>query len=507
MPCPSQFTAPVPPDLLRDESRKTGHAEAAACPADAATLAAAVREAHDRGLTLTLQGSRTGISGGAVPEGGAVLSLARMDAVLGARPDPATGRPLLRVQPGLTLAALRRHIAAEHPAFFFPPDPTEPSASLGGMTACNASGACSFAYGPVRPHVHALSVVLADGDTLALTRGADRADGARFSLATGSGRRIEGTLPDLPQPRVKSAAGYFARPGMDLLDLFIGSEGTLGLIAEIELRLSPKPRKTLGVLCYFPEESPALAFVAALRSAAPGLRPHTLAAIEYFDTGALELIRASTPATGLLLPPPRPHWRLAVYLEWHLASDDPAPADLTLRLLEAHGASPADTWLADAPPALEKLKAFRHAVPEQVNALIAARKRRHPDLTKLGTDLSVPDDRLADIMRLYRRDLAAAGLEHVIFGHIGDNHLHVNILPRDMAEHALGKRLYRDWAAQAVAWGGSVSAEHGIGRLKKDLLALMCGPGGIDAMRRLKTLFDPAARLNPGRLFDNDNLP
>jgi D-lactate dehydrogenase (cytochrome) len=156
---------------------------------------------------------------------------------------------------------------------------------------------------------------------------------------------------------------------------------------------------------------------------------------------------------------------------------------------------------AQRAPALEKMKQFRHAVPEQVNALIAERKRQHPGLTKLGTDLSVPDGRLKDVMALYRRDLQAAGLEHVIFGHIGNNHVHVNILPRDMRDYAAGKDLYRQWAQQVVAWGGSVSAEHGIGRLKKDLLAVMYGPEGIAAMRRLKALFDPANRLNPGRLF------
>ncbi|MDD3545651.1 MAG: FAD-linked oxidase C-terminal domain-containing protein, partial [Kiritimatiellae bacterium] len=142
------------------------------------------------------------------------------------------------------------------------------------------------------------------------------------------------------------------------------------------------------------------------------------------------------------------------------------------------------------------------AVPEQVNAIIADRKRGCPDLTKLGTDLSVPNYRLPDVMRLYRRDLHDANLEHVIFGHIGNNHLHVNIMPRDMDEYSRGKELYRAWAGQVVDWGGSVSAEHGIGRLKKDLLALMYGPETVAGMRALKRLFDPADRLNAGRLFD-----
>ena len=499
------FTAPVPPDFLRDESRKTGAADAIAFPDSTDALSATLRAAATLNVPVTVQGARTGISAGAVPDGGVIVNLSRMDRILDFRADPL-GNAFLRAQPGVTLAALRRHLA-DHAntagiPYLFTPDPTETSASLGGMAACNASGACSFAHGATRNHIEALTVALADGDTLTLRRGQAFASGHRFSLTTDSGRAINGDLPRLDMPAVKNAAGYWVKPGMDLLDLFIGSEGTLGIIAELELRLRPPPAATLGILCYFTDEARALSCVTALREAAPAAHPHTLTAIEYFDAGALRLIRGSTASTGLLLPPPRPHWNTALYLEWALAdADAPAPAALTSRALRASGGHPDDTWTASDAPALDKLKAFRHAVPEQVNALIAERKRTHPDLTKLGTDLSVPDGKLRDVMRLYRRDLATAGLQHVIFGHIGNNHLHVNILPRDMEEYATGKRLYRAWAEQAVAWGGSVSAEHGIGRLKTDLLEAMYGKEGIDAMRRLKALFDPAGRLNPGRLW------
>ena len=500
------FHAHIPADFLRDESRKCGTAESISFPADTAALARALREADARGLAVTVQGARTGISAGAVPDGGVIVSLSNMHRILGRRTDEA-GRALLRVQSGLPLIALRRHLAAEDKgirgadSFFFPPDPTETSASLGGMAACNASGACSFAYGPTRSHIEALTVVLADGDTLSLRRGQARADGRRFALATDSGRTIAGELPGYALPAVKNAAGYWVRPDMDLLDLFIGSEGTLGVIAELELRLTRKPRGTLGVLCFFPDETRVLAFVESARRHAPEVRPNVLAALEYFDAGALRLILESAPHTGLLLPPPRPHWRCALYVEWALADAEDTSGPLMCRLLEACGGHADDTWLASDAPTLEKMKAFRHAAPERVNAIIAERKRQHPDLTKLGTDLSVPDSRLSDVMALYRRDLRQADLEHVIFGHIGNNHVHVNILPRDMCEYALGKALYRSWAEQVVAWGGSVSAEHGIGRLKRDLLAVMYGEEGIAAMRRVKAAFDPAGRLNPGRLF------
>ena len=495
------FTTPVPSDFLRDESRKCGSAEAIAFPKTVHELTAVLKKSARLGQPLTIQGARTGIAAGAVPDGGLIVNLSRMDAIL--RQDLGTdSHPVVRVQPGVSLTALRRHLAASAVAHRFTPDPTEASASIGGMAACNASGACSFAYGPTRAHIEALTVVLADGDTLLLRRGHDKADGNTFALTTHGGRLISGELPHITMPAVKNSAGYWVRPDMDLVDLFIGSEGTLGILAEIDLRLQPKPLQTLGILCFFADETHALACVQALRSAAAAAEPHTLAAIEYFDAGSLRLIRTSTAHTGLLLPPSKPEWNVALYLEWALSPGAASPAELTSNVLVSCHGSPRDTWLASDAPSLDKLKAFRHAVPEQVNALIAERKRHHPDLTKLGTDFSVPDDTLPDIMRLYRRDLAAARLEHVIFGHVGNNHLHVNILPRDMTEYAEGKRLVRSWAGQVVAWGGSVAGEHGIGRLKKELLAVMAGPEGLAGMRRLKAVFDPAGRLNPGRLID-----
>jgi len=495
------LTTPVPSDYLHDESRKCGSAEAIAFPRSVHELTGVLRKSALLGQPLTIQGTRTGIAAGAVPDGGLIISLSRMDAVVGPGSGIAT-HPTVVVQLGVSLSALRRHLASAFPTHLFTPDPTETSASIGGMAACNASGARSFAYGPTRAHIEALTVVLADGDTLVLRRGHDKADGSRFSLTTDRGRLISGELPHIPMPAVKNSAGYWVKPDMDLLDLFVGSEGTLGILAEIELRLQPKPLQTLGILCFFADETDALACVQALRAAAATAAPHTLAAIEYFDADALRLIRTSTAHTGLLLPPSKPEWNVALYLEWALSSGAASPAELTSNVLVSCHGDPRDTWLASDAPSLDKLKTFRHAVPEQVNALIAERKRHHPDLTKLGTDFSVPDDTLPDIMRLYRRDLATARLEHVIFGHIGNNHLHVNILPRDMTEYAEGKRLVRSWAEQVVAWGGSVSGEHGIGRLKKELLAVMAGPEGLAGMRRLKAIFDPAGRLNPGRLID-----
>jgi D-lactate dehydrogenase (cytochrome) len=510
------------PEYLHDESRRTGRADAIAFP-ESMDEAAGILTAS-RGRTVTVQGARTGVVGGAVPDGGLLLSFSRMDRILGVA-AAADGTPRLRVQPGLSLRALRQFLdgapadtsrwseasraawkAARGARWFFPPDPTERAASLGGMAACNASGACSFAYGPTRRYVEALTLLLADGDCVELRRGRERARGLRFSLRTCGGRVLEGDLPACAPPDVKTAAGYGLRPGMDLIDLVIGSEGTLGAIAELELRLLPRPASTWAVLAFLPDEDRALDLVLSLRAGAgPDRRAlgPLLTAIEYFDADALRLMRRSGPAAASGLPPLARRWRCAVYAEW--SGDDPAAmaaaGRATVRRLRASAGHPDETWAAWSEPDLERLKEFRHAIPERVNAFIAERRREHPDLTKVGTDLAFPDDRLRDAMALYRRDLAVEGLESVVFGHVGDNHLHVNILPRDMRDYAAGRRLFETWARQAVAWGGSVAAEHGIGTLKRALLEIQYGGEGVAAMRRLKRVFDPDGRINPGVLF------
>ena len=468
-------------EYLRDESRRSG------C-ADQIILAKReedVRLALLSSSNITIQGARTGIAAGAVPEGGLILNLSRMNAIGEIDGDHIT------VQPGALLSEIWKKV--EDAGLFFPPDPTETSASIGGMMACNASGAMSYHYGPTRNWIHSLRMMLADGDILRVERG-QKADGLSFSLLTESDREISGTLPELNMPDVKSAAGYYIKPDMDLLDLFIGMEGTLGVIIEAELELLPAPEFQQALCAFFPNEDAALKFVRFLRK---NLNP---VAVEFFDHNALELLRNAE----LELPNIPAHFHTAIYFEFHHDAEEDilAAAEKMMEL----GAGEDACWIADTPREIEVHKAFRHATPEAVNLLIDQRKKECPGLTKLGTDMSVPDDGLEKVMQLYRTDLATTGLEHVIFGHIGNNHLHVNILPRNMNELAQGKELYLNWAEQVVAMGGSVSAEHGIGKLKVPLLGKMFGADGIAAMRDIKKLFDPEGILNPGNLFAAEPL-
>jgi len=510
---------------LRDESRLTGQARCLAFPRTAAEVAELLRFAAAEKLNVTVSAARTGITAGAVPVGGLLISLERMNRICGLR-RTGSGEFRVRCEAGVILADLQKAVRLgrfpdsaswddesrrvlaqmQHGRHLYPPDPTETSASIGGTVACNASGAHTFAHGPTRNFVTWLEIVLADGSRLEVPRGQFAADSAgRFRLERADGSTATVTIPTYRQPQTKNAAGYFTAPGMDLLDLFIGAEATLGIITQVELRLIPAPETSCAVVTFWPDDRQAIEFTLAVRAQRQELG---LEAIEYFDPLALNLLRAHRHELGAAsgIPECLPAAAAsAIYLDLGTSASRLRPALETLAAaVRKCGGDPELCWSALEKEERERLRLFRHALPEIVNSRIGAIRQRHPTVTKLGTDMAVPDAYLEHILAFYRARLDPAGLDYVIFGHIGDNHLHVNILPRNPEEYAAGKKLYAEFAAEVVRCGGSPAAEHGIGRLKTGFLALLYGADGVAQMRTLKAAFDPDFRLAPGVWFEQE---
>lgn len=507
-------------DWAGDQSNLPGWMESISFPRDEKDICDQLRDMARGGTLVTVQGMRTGISGGAVPQGGHVLSLNKMTRFLGLSHDGQDGfglscqaGVLMREQiwpatakrqfdttgwPEQSLDALRAFAAGG--TTLFAPDPSEPTVSVGGMVACNASGARSYLYGATRRHVRRVRMVLADSSVIELCRGQARASGRNFSLTCRDGRTIAGPLPGYRMPAVKNAAGYFVADDMDLLDLLVGSEGTLGVISEVEVGLILAPPMMTGVMALLPSEASAFQLAGQARTWRFGP-----AVIEYFDHRCVEWMRERRDVFG---PFQMGHEfpdaaRYALYLEFHGQEGEVAGAIAAVRTAaETLGATPDDLWVESGPDAIANFKQIKHIFPEQVNGLIARRQETVPAIHKLGTDLAVPLDRLEALLARQRADLAQAGLEHVVFGHLGQANLHVNILPRNAGEHQVGKGLLRQWARQAVSMGGTVSAEHGIGKLKHALLEEMYGSEGIEQMRRLKRLFDPHGLLCSGNIFE-----
>lgn len=510
---------------LADESRLPHQgADVLFFPNDEAELAAVMREMGARGLTVTVAGARTGLVGGCVPAGGAVVALDRFDKTLGLRFDDATGEwrvlaePAVTLRdladwinkktfPGLTGRASPETLAAldkfkeDNRSFFYPPDPTEMSASLGGTVATNASGAASYKYKATRNWVRRLRLMLASGEVLDIPRGRYFATNERtFTVIDTAGHRTTLRLPGYDMPKTKNTAGFFAAPGMDMIDLFIGSEGLFGVITQVEVALEVR-HDSLSVVQFLPTDEAALDFVIALRQEAV-VRPEF---IEFYDANALSLLRAKQIDNPKFIDmPPIPEGAgAAIFYDIAFNGADPKPDFGWLTAItERCGASLSDTWAGYERRDLARFRHFRHALPESVNAIIGERKKTYPGLHKLGTDLAVPDDALREIWRFYRSKLDTAGLEWVGFGHIADNHFHVNILPKDMDDLAKGLTMYKEFAEKAVALKGSVSAEHGIGKMKKKFLSVMYSPEEIAEMKALKLTLDPKAMLNPGDILD-----
>ena len=292
---------------------------------------------------------------------------------------------------------------------------------------------------------------------------------------------------------------------VDLERAYLGACGTLGVITELEIALQPAPAVVWGVSCFFDSEDKAVSFTDSVR---PVLSP--AAAIEYFDAGALDILRRQREQSTAFssLPALDKEAKVCVYVE--LDCDDEAQAIEELYhlgwVLELAGGRVDATWVARTEGERECQRSFRHAVPESVNMLIDERRRTDPTITKLGSDMSVPNARLADVVALYRRTLADSGLESAAWGHIGNNHLHVNILPRDAQDYRAGGELFARWAAEVTAMGGAVSAEHGVGKIKAGFLETMYGHEAMVESARLKLQLDPAGQLGRGNLFSEKLL-
>ena len=449
----------VPSQYLEDASGLRGRAERVIIPASEPEVAAALREASAAGISVTIAGAGTGVTGARVPFGGWVLSLERFTR-LEIHPGQAV------VGAGVLLRDL--HAAAQRAGQFYPPDPTETGSAIGGNIATNASGSRSFRYGATRRWVERLRVILADGRLLDVGRG----DAIDFD---------PGSIP-LPQV-TKNTAGYLLKPGMDWMDVFIGSEGTLGVITEASLRLLPAPVAVLAGVVFFSGDDAAVDAVESWRQTA---QPRML---EYVDLPSLTLLRSRFPE----IPQEA---GAAILFDQDLTSEDDPEIDRWLERLETAGALVEASWFATSTADRERFRRFRHSLPELVNETV----RRNGAL-KMHSDYAVPLARNREMLAYYRRRLEAEFPgSYVIFGHIGDAHVHVNIFS-DPAKPSAASDLLLEFARHAVELGGTVSAEHGLGKRKAHLLKLQYAPEHLEAMRALKRRLDPANILGPGTLL------
>ena len=461
---------------------REGHAERVVFPESIEEISEVLASANRDRIPVTVSGAGTGTVGGRVAFGGIVLATEKLNRIKSIVHQQVGGFAV--VEPAVILSDLQR--AVDHEGLLYPPDPTERGCYIGGTVATNASGARTFKYGPTRNYISRLKVFLASGEVLDLRRGAVHAD-AHGILPLGNSIKLK--LPDYRRAATrKNASGYFVEPGMDAIDLFIGSEGTLGVIGEIEVRLIPKPQGLLSGVVFFADEADVLALVADAREHADAR------ALEFFDNESLNFLRTKYPtiptnAVG------------AIFFEQETnETNEETVLSQWQTLLDQHHAFP-DSWFATNEQDQAKLREFRHQLPVLMNEWFAHYKQR-----KVSTDMSVPDAAFPGLFRLYKDTLRASGLRYTVFGHIGDNHVHVNILPRNDEEGARARELYVQYLKYAASVGGTLSAEHGVGKLKRDYLRFFYTDDQLREMAAVKKALDPNGILGRGNIFSEDLL-
>lgn len=425
---------------------------------------------------ITVAGAGTGLTASRIPQGGIIVSLECMNKI-----EPVING-LVRVGPAVTLNELQNFL---HPSsWFYPPNPTDTNASIGGNLATNASGARSYKYGVTRDYVEEVELVLVDGRKTILKRGLKITDPLKFE----DGSCIN--FPDVTyqSPECKNAAGYYIRPGMDWLDLFVGSDGTLAIFTEIVLRVLPRPEDFVSGILFFEDERSCWDLIPKIKT----FKGQTIApcSLEYFDHNALNKLKSKYEN----IPD---YSQAALFFEQD--AQDTNDYDLILEnwyeFLSEENINLDDSWFAQGQKDIQMFYNFRHDLPSIINE-----ENSRAGRVKLGTDMAVTDHYFMEMMQFYQQTLSNSGIEFVMFGHLGDNHLHINFLP-EASQREASLQLYGQMVDRVLKWGGTVSAEHGIGKLKKEYFSKMVGPNGLKDLKKIKDCMDPDNRLGTGNIL------
>ena len=413
-------------DQLKDESGLRGNAEGILNPTTEAEAAEMIKNNKD--VPITFQGTRTGICGGSVPDGGIMLGTAFLKWL--GEPVEDGEDILLPVGAGVTLDQLEKPLRKNYCGYVWPPHPTEETATVGGICVLGSKGLNACHYGDTRQYIAGVHLIDKDGQLLDITDPAE-------------------------------------------LDKIVGSEGSMGLVTQVTIRLVPAPEATWGVALFFDDENSAAGCAEEMMGLFDSNPDVYLTANEFLDRGSLDVIDDFRNVSDVLQSVPDfPEGTQAMlYVEISGKASQMMPSLMPIIQCSAkYGSDPDTSWAQNSEQGVAQLHAVRHAVSEGINAKIS---RKHTDderIVKLGLDLARSGDNFSQILAKYRKDLHTIGITSAVFGHVYNNNLHVNLIPDNAEEYEKGENLMRKWVQEGIEDGAQVFSEHGLGRLKKRLL-------------------------------------
>ena len=461
-------------DYLEDESKMTGSAESISFPESEADIRNILKVMRNKKIPVTIQGGKTGLVGSAVPLGGHIMNLSHMTKV---RSFSMTndGEALLKVEPGITLLELRKAIRRlETPkSFFWPPDPSESTATVGGIASTNARGICYHLYGKTSAYVSGVRVMNVDGSIHDLNKGQD--------------------------------AIVINGESKDLLDVYLGGEGMYGVITELTLRLIPKPKEIWGIGFFFEDREGGMSFADQLKAISAEVQDARVAALEYLDHTILHAVDLHHDHVARLRHPSEiwPPMAALVFVEIH-AGQEAALQELAewLIMIASHfNGDPDQTWAFSGDSEIDKMRDFLHAAAE--TAIIQIEKARCEDIriTKLGLDISLEREGLSSLIHRFEKELGKEHLKACFWGHMGSRSLHIDILPENYEEFVTGKALVETLAERFPNLFRNSVTSYGIGKLKKAIFLKTVSPAYFDGIVQTKIQLDQDKMWNPGNMI------
>jgi len=480
-------------NYLNDASNFKGYAEKVYIPENLQEVKQIISKLYQDKIPFTVSGAGTGLTGGRVPVEGVIISMERLNNIL----EIDYSKGLARVQPGLLLTELESELNRN--GYFFPPNPTEKNSSIGGNIANNASGSRTFKYGAYRKFVKELSVILANGDEIVVTKSNKLLENNHLNILSKEGNLYDIPITPVQLPNTKNAAGYYLNEKMSATDLFTGSEGTLGVIVEAVLEFNKMPERLIGFITFFENVDNMLKYVEKVRKSSlennkndyRKVKDISARLIELFDENALNLIREKYPQVP-------ENARACIWTEQEYSvQNEEYVLNAWFETIGEYTQLADFTWVSMNDNEHEKFRDFRHAIPSKVVDIVARN-----GFKKFGTDTAVPVENFNEFYTFVVDKFENSGIEFAIWGHIGNAHLHANLLPKTQQEFEKSSELFNLVLKKAVKLGGTISGEHGIGKLKKEYMHLMFGDEGIEAMKSVKHILDPCNLLGRGNLFD-----
>lgn len=455
-------------ESYREDTMMRAEPDAVLVARDEAEVAEALRSCHAQGVPITICGSQTSMTGASVADGGLLVSTEKLEGIVDIAEK--NGEHIACVRPGTVVADLQRALADE--GLFYPVAPTSrDECRIGANVATNATGEDSYKYGPVRRYVRRLEIVLPTGERRTLERATNEC------------------ISD-----ERNRAGYFV-DWTNPIDLIIGSEGTLAYVDRIWLSCLEGIPRFFAALLPFPSNRAALDFVLDVSLARDDLNPRTL---ELVDSGALERMKS---AAGFPTIPDEVAALLYIKQEyaddaemnahferWYEAASSAAGAELAEQIL-----------IATTPTQQEEFRLWRHRIPEAANEV--GRAAWAEGGGKVGSDWWVPLPKIHEILEHFYGLARASGMPFMAYAHIGNGHPHTNLLARNADEKRRALEILADCCRKAVALGGGVAGEHGIGKLHADQLPLQHDAATIERMRTWKREYDPKNILGRGNIF------